>query len=60
MNAIGDVIERNLRVTTEPGVITEVLQKCAVEGLFIAGPKLKGQLFYRWEYGKERWWTRGG
>ena len=61
MNAIIDIDERNLQVTTEPGVITEVLQNAVREkDYFIRLIQAQGQLFYRWKYSREQWWTEGG
>ena len=47
MNSIIDIDERNLQVTTEPGVITEVLQNAVKEkGLFYPpDPSSKGSCF---------------
>ena len=47
MNSILDIDERNLQVTTEPGVITEVLQNAVkVRGLFYPpDPSSKGSCF---------------
>lgn len=47
MNAILDIDERNLQVTTEPGVITEVLQNAVKEkGLFYPpDPSSRGSCF---------------
>lgn len=47
LNKILDIDERNLQVTTEPGVITEVLQNAVVEkGLFYPpDPSSKGTCF---------------
>ena len=47
MNAVIDIDERNLQVTTEPGVITEVLQNAVKEkGLFYPpDPSSKGSCF---------------
>jgi len=47
MNAIIDIDERNLQVTTEPGVITEVLQNAVKEkGLFYPpDPSSRGSCF---------------
>ena len=52
MNSILEIDERNLQVTTEPGVITEVLQDAVKEkGLFYPpDPKQPGLLFYRRKY----------
>ena len=47
MNAILEIDERNLQVTTEPGVITEVLQHAVIEkGLFYPpDPSSRGSCF---------------
>ena len=52
MNSILDIDERNLQVTTEPGVITEVLQMTVKEkGLVLsARPGKPGIMFYWRKY----------
>ncbi len=56
MNTILEIDERNGQVTTEPGVITEVLQDAVREkGLFYPpGPQQPRVLFYRWKYRREQ------
>ena len=60
MNSIIEIDERNLQITTEPGVITEVLQNAVKEkGLFYPpDPSSSRQLFYWWKYSREQRWSQ--
>jgi glycolate oxidase len=60
MNSILNIDERNLQVTTEPGVITEVLMDAVKEKKLFYPPQQPRLLFYWWQYSREQRRPQGG